>query len=196
MMSSLGSDIDRLRTLVDAQPSLKSTGATRPRACGEGRRAMLSKSRAWPCSRGVPVRPRYTSWAGPSPLFRRRERSRLAVGASSGRTRSGSSVNRRGWPGARQRAMARSTSMSKWSLERDGRSTRARKGPGDPSVDIALDPSRPHPFAHDVDPDAFYRSPFTRPSSPPRQHHRDPRDSSCWWASREPGRRRSCSASR
>jgi general secretion pathway protein A len=26
-------------------------------------------------------------------------------------------------------------------------------------MDIALDPSRPHPFAHDVDPDAFYRSP-------------------------------------
>ena len=27
-------------------------------------------------------------------------------------------------------------------------------------MDIAADPSRPHPFAHDVDPEAFYRSPL------------------------------------
>ena len=27
-------------------------------------------------------------------------------------------------------------------------------------MDFAFDPSRPHPFAHDVDPDAFYRSPI------------------------------------
>jgi hypothetical protein len=27
------------------------------------------------------------------------------------------------------------------------------------AMDVAVDPSRPHPFAHDIDPEAFYRSP-------------------------------------
>jgi general secretion pathway protein A len=96
-------------------------------------------------------------------MFRRRERSRLAVGASleprperlvgqsanaTGRTAAGDGPEHR-----RVEVVSRSERQAV-DARPDARKVRATL-----AMDIALDPSRPHPFAHDFDPDAFYRSP-------------------------------------